>query len=286
MYSSENISAGFGRARMPFENVLLSTCMEIAERRRNLIERAQAEDGYIRDEAQNIKHLNKARYGADIKIIAALLDKLQHDSALYNHCSGLARQAAALAKRAPVIAALRADWDRLDGHQRSEGLKALSRIITDVLNDSEEALCLNYPTVSLARFPSATRNAIAMQVQCFNPPGDEQTAIYLMAINHDMLMKTDFDNSTAQLWHEHQHVYMSGLRDMLRDGFLTPAHPLYKEAYKSRTIQDYKITGNIGLADDMYYAEPEEKLCYSTQNIFNRVLRYVPEHPVVMMYLR
>ncbi len=286
MHYFENISAGFGRARMATDNPLLTTCMEIAQRRSNLMARAQTEDGYIRDADQNIKHLDRKRYDADIKLIAALFEKLQHGGALYGHCSGLARQTATLAKRDQAVTDLRASWDGSDQYQRIAGLKGLSRIITDVLNESEPGLCLNYPTLSLARFPAATCDTIAMQVQCFTPPRNQQPPIYLMALNSDMLMKTSFEDSTAQLWHEHQHVYMSGLRDMLRDGFLPPTHPLYKETYKSKTIQDYKIVGNISLAKDIYYAEPEEKLCYSTQNLFSRVLRYTPEPPVVAMYIR
>ncbi len=269
---------------MPTENAFLSTCMEIAQRRSSLIARAEAESGYIRDEQQNVIHLDKSRYGDDIKRIAMLFDKLQHNNALYAHCSGLARQAAALAKRDPILADLRADWDLANTQERFVGLKDLSRIITHVLNESEHDLRLDYPTLSLAKFPKATAETIAMQVQCFNPPRGQQPPIYLMAINNDLLTKAAFDNSTAQLWHEHQHVYMSGLRDMLRDGFMTPHHPLYTETYKSKTIQDYRITGNLTLAADVYYAEPEEKLCYATQDIFNRVFRYVPEHPAVMRY--
>ncbi len=285
MFSFENISPGFGRAKMPVENLFLTTCMEIAQRRNDLMTRALAEGGYIRDTEQNIKHLDQRRYGADIKLIATLFDRLQHSGALYGHCSGLARQAASVAKHDKAIADLREAWDSSDQHQRCAGLKSLSRIITDVLNHSEPGLCLNYPTLSLARFPAATRKAIAMQVQFFNPPRTQHPPVYLIAINDDMLMNSSFDNSTAQIWHEHQHVYMSGLRDMLRDGLLLPAHPLYKEAYKSKTVQDYKITGNITLAHDIYYAEPEEKLCFATQDIFNRVFRYVPEHPAVMTYI-
>lgn len=284
MYSFENISAGFGRARMPVENPFLCACMEIAQRRSALLARAQAENGFILDQAQNVKELDKKRYGGEISAIAALFHKLQHDNALYSHCSGLARQAAAFAKRDPVIAELRADWAQLDNHQRLEGFKALSRMMVDILNDSEESLCLNYPMMALARFPEASRATIAMQVQAFAPPGDKNASLYLMSVNDDMLRNADFNGSASFLWHEHQHVYMSGLRSMLQEGFLPAAHPLYQEAYKSKTIQDYKITGNISLAHDIYYAEPEEKLCYFTQDIFNKVFRYVAEHPALKSF--
>lgn len=281
-----NIANGFGRARMPVENPFLSACMEIAQRRQNLITRAQAENGYIRDQDQNIKHLDKNRYSHDIKQIAALFGQLQHGSTLYSHCRALAQQAALLAKCDPDIDALRVNWGSADERQRLTGLKILSRIITDSLNESDKGLCLDYPVLSLARYPAASRETIAMQVQYFNPPQNPKTAMHLIAINSDMLNKTDFDTSTAQMWHEHQHIYMSGLRDMLRDGFLPTGHPLFKDAYKSKTINEYKIIGNIGLASDIYYAEPEEKLCYHTQNTFQTALRHIPAQPMLTVNKR
>lgn len=277
MYAFENISAGFGRARMPADNLLLRTCMEIAQRRQRLQEDALAHNGYIRDDQQNIKGLDNKLYGGEISLIAALFHKLQHDNNLYSHCSDLARQAATRAKRDPVIADLCATWDTLDLKQRLTGLCAVSRIMTNVISGSDKMLRLNYPMLALTKYPAAAHDTIAMEMRAFSRPGSKEASIYLLPINNHILAKSDLNSSLSMLWHEHQHIYMSALRDMLRDGLMARAHPLYKETYKSKTICEYRIVGNILLADDIYRAEPEEKLCYFTQDIFDKVFRYEPE---------
>ena len=264
---------------MPYENIFLRTCMEIARHRHDLLGRAHADNGFIRDDALQIKSLDKKRYSAEIVTIVELFHRLQHDDTFYTHCSGLARQAAAFAKRDSALSALRTQWEALNEAQRLDGLRILSRIFTNVLSDSDKGLCLNYPVLALAKFPAASCDTIAMQIQNPYPATDYGFSFYLLSINRDMLENMDFVNAGTLLWHEHQHMYMSGLRDMLRDDTMTPEHPLYKETYRSKTINDYKITGNISLAHEIYYAEPEEKLCYFTQDIFNRAFRYVPEHP-------
>lgn len=152
-------------------------------------------------------------------------------------------------------------------------LKTMSQAITRSINENRP-LIINNPLIAKAQLTTGA----AMQVNTYRQPG-QNIDFMMISINHATLASPDFDQTSAMLWHEHWHIYMAYLREAFDCGELAQDHALYHDARKASLISACNILGNITLSETLYRAEPEEKLCYQSQNIFYRVLRYNPPAP-------
>ena len=281
------ISAHFGKVRQPVAHPTVAACMQIASLRQKMIQHAELNDGFIFDKA-GCRQRVKDTYNPDILAMAELFDSIQHGERLYTYCGALSREAARI-KTHPDIMQMRQEWQSLSASQKLAALRVLSTHMVDVLNKSQYSLCLNYPVITMATYPEASRDRIAMQVAKYEPfkrdvDDDKGISLSHISVNRDKPSLNNFDATVAMLWHEHIHMYMQGMRACLHEGYLRSNHPLYEEISKSDLIQKYKITGNFSYAEKLYYAEPEEKLCYFAQNIFQTVFRYIPAQDMGLAY--
>lgn len=274
-YTGLTISTYFGKARRPVANPCVAVCMKLADIRLSMRKDANLNDGYLRDSHENIISLKPDRYTTQIKQIVSLFGELSHSGFIFQHASAISREAAMSLKNKPDLVKMRKEWPYLSEREKIKALRDISEIMTNILNASDQALCLNYPTITLAKFPEASSQKIGMQVQHYMTPLRDQTLAQI-SVNREGLETQGFNEAVSMLWHEHMHMYMAALRDCYSAGFIDSRSPLYEDAERSFIIHQCNIVGNINLSDEIYRAEPEEKLCYFTQDVFYKTFSYQP----------
>lgn len=277
MTNAHNLTRHFPHVKMQGVNPLLLNCMNIAKLHRYIQEDAQAHDGYARDKAGQITGLDPQRYAPQIQQIISLFDNIQHSTTMNRYGRVMARDSAQRLKHHPAVMDLRAQWTNLPERERMKGLRLLSDTMIEVMNESDPVLLFHPPVMGASDIAPAD-TVIAMQVQQHQAPHQPHD-FTLITINRSSLRDLPFNHLAAMLWHEHQHIYMSGLRDAYQRQQIKQDHPLYEDAVRSHTIGQYKITGNIKLSTALYRAEPEERLCYFTQDIFENNFRVVSQAP-------
>ncbi len=284
MSASSDLASKFPHVKMPVENNLLLTCMSIARLRSFMQADAAAHNGYVRDQKGQITGLNTARYAAQIKEITALFNNIPHSTTMYRYSHVMARDVATRLKKKPDVAALHQDWQSLPPPEQMKGLRLLSDTMIDVMNETDGSLLFNTPVLGLSNIPRTSTTMVAMQVQKYDPRQRTSAPdLTLITVNREILSGMSFNLIAAMLWHEHQHIYMTGLREAYANKDIKREHPLFEDACRSHTIDQYKITGNIQLSQALYYAEPEEKLCYFTQDIFEKAFGAMAEKPALKM---
>lgn len=267
------LSEGFGLVGSSIHDPLAATCRRIGALRHKIIDYATAHNLFTHNGNGMVIGLKPGTCTAEIAEMAALLDTIPYSPALQTQATLQAGLAARSFRQSSSFQSMRAQWGALSEDARMACLKTMSQAMTRSINENHP-LIINDPLLTKARLTGGA----AMQVNNYRHP-TQDINLLMISINHATLDSPDFDKTAAMLWHEHLHVYMTHLRDAFDQGEITPDHALYHDARKASLISACNIPGNNTFSETLYRSEPEEKLCYQSQDVFYRVLRYKPSAP-------
>ncbi len=265
-----SLSEGFGRVGQQTHDPVSAACLRIAYLRAQVIDYANRHNAYIRDKNKFIIGLQPDTCTAELTEMTALFNTLGYSHALQTQANLHAGKSARSFRESETAQRVCAQWPTLPEDAKIAALKIMSKAMIHEINREEEII-LNAPSIVRATLAQG----VAMQVSAYTNETHKMDFL-IVAINRPTLAHTDFDNTAAMLWHEHEHVFMANLCAAYDCGWITPDHELYEDARKSSIIAAHNILGNSFLSYETYRAEPEEKLCHQSQNVFYRVLRYQP----------
>lgn len=276
----DTLTGKFPQVRTPSGNNLLQTCISLAHLKRGLHEHAAAHNAYACDPAGTRISVDLEVYGPTIRQMISLFDNIQHSTTMYRYGRVMAQDAAAQLRRQPAVIQLAQDWHDLPGPEKMKGLRLLSDTMLDVMNKSDDALLLNMPLLQMTNIPRTSSTPIAMQVQQIKAgPHPYAPTVSMIQVDRGCIEKMSFPAISAMLFHEHQHLYMAALREAFQDNLLPRGHALFEDACRSHTVHQYKLNGNINIAAALYRAEPEERLCYYAQDVFEKSFGCAPTAP-------
>ena len=264
----KTVSEIFARTGKRVYDPLLWACMRLATLRESIWNEVFDRDALLKDE-NNINYAIKPNVGkAEIAEMVSLFQAMPYSPKLRKHAGDQARSVALMLRHSPSVQKMHQQWPLLDHQDRMNCLKDISGIMIRMLND-QDFLCINQPLIGKAVMP----RGCAMQVNVHKHP-DDGILFHLISVGSPALDLEDFYQAASLLWHEHNHIYMAHLRDAFDQQTIPHDHVLYNDARKASRLTN--VIGNIILSRDIYQSEPEEKLCYFTQDVFYTTLRYQP----------
>lgn len=262
----QTVSESFARIGRSIYDPLQTKCLRLRYLRELIWNEAHDKNAFLKDQNDIIYAIRLGICKVEIAEMVSLFQAMPYSPKLRKHAGDQARSAALTLRHSPAVQKMHRQWPLLDHQDRMNCLKDISRIMIRVLND-QDFLLINDPIIGKATMA----NGAAMQVET-----DKSATFHLVSVSSSTLDLEDFFQVISLLWHEHTHIYMSHLRDAFDQKRIPYNHNLYDDARKVSLLAAHRVIGNIVLSRDIYQSEPEEKLCYFTQDVFYTTLRYQP----------